>query len=57
MNQITVVSLAYLGLVNAQLSQPATATNYLKEVNANGALTLANNGMANANLAKASAPP
>ena len=38
-NQSRVVSVADLGLVNAQLAQVVTATNYLKDVNASGTLT------------------
>ena len=56
-NQSRVVSIADLGLVNAQLAQPVTATNFLKDVNASGTLTLADKGIANANLTKALPPP
>jgi DNA-binding beta-propeller fold protein YncE len=52
-NQSRVVSVADLGLINAQLSQPVTAANFLKDVNANGTLTVADKGIANANLTKA----
>jgi hypothetical protein len=52
-----VVSLADLGLVNAQLSQVVTAANYLKDVNANGTLTLADKGITNAALTRALLPP
>jgi hypothetical protein len=45
--------LSDLGLVNAQLAQSVTASNYLKDVNASGTLTLADKGITNANLAKA----
>jgi hypothetical protein len=51
-NQNRVVTVADLGLVNAQLSQLVTAANYLKDVNANGTLTLADKGITNANLTK-----
>ena len=50
MNQNRVVSLADLALVNAQLAQPVTAANFLKDVNANATLSLADKAIANANL-------
>ena len=56
-NGSRVVSLADLGLVNAQLSQVVTAANYLKDVNANGTLTLADKGITNAALTRALLPP
>ena len=56
-NGTRVVSLADLGLVNAQLSQLVTAANYLKDVNASGTLTLADKGITNANLTKALPAP
>ena len=56
-NGSRVVSLADLGLVNAQLAQPVTQANYLKDVNANGTVTLADKGITNANLTKALGPP
>ena len=56
-NQSRVVSLADLGLVNAQLSQVVTAANFLKDVNVNGTLTLADKGITNANLTRALPPP
>jgi hypothetical protein len=56
-NASRVVSLADLGLVNAQLSQVVTAANYLKDVNASGTLTLADKGITNANLTKALSAP
>lgn len=49
-NQNRVVTLADLGLVNAQLAQPVTAANFLKDVNVSGTLTLADKAIANANL-------
>jgi Protein of unknown function (DUF1566) len=52
-NQNRVVTLADLGLVNAQLAQPVTAANYLKDVNASGTMTLADKGITNTNLTKA----
>ena len=56
-NQSRVVSLADLGLVNAQLSQVVTAANFLKDVNASGTLTLADKGITNANLTTALPAP
>jgi hypothetical protein len=56
-SQNRVVTVADLGLVNAQLAQPVTAANYLKDVNANGTLTVADKGITNANLTKALPPP
>jgi hypothetical protein len=56
-NQNRVVTLADLGLVNAQLAQSVTAANYLKDVNASGTLTLADKGITNANLTKALPAP
>ena len=56
-NQTRVVSVADLGLVNAQLTQSVTAANYLKDVNASGTLTVADKGITNANLTKALPPP
>jgi hypothetical protein len=42
-----------LGLINAQLTQPVTAANFLKDVNASGALSVADKDIANANLTQA----
>jgi V8-like Glu-specific endopeptidase len=56
-NQSRGVSLADVGLVNAQLAIPVTAANYLKDVNASGTLTLADKGITNANLTKALPAP
>jgi hypothetical protein len=56
-NQSRVVSVGDLGLVNAQLSQPVTAANYLKDVNASGTLTLADKGITNAALTNALPAP
>jgi hypothetical protein len=49
-SQNRVVTVADLGLVNAQLAQVVTAANYLKDVNASGTLTVADKGITNANL-------
>jgi hypothetical protein len=51
-NQNRVVSVADLGLINAQLAQPVTAANFLKDVNASGTLSLADKAIANANLTR-----
>ena len=56
-NQSRVVSVADLGLVNAQLAQPVTAVNFLKDVNVTGTLTVADKGITNANLTKALSAP
>jgi hypothetical protein len=56
-NQSRAVSIADLGLVNAQLSQPVSAANYLTDVNASGTLTLADKGITNANLSQALPAP
>ncbi len=56
-SQNRVVTLADLGLVNAQLAQPVTAANFLKDVNASGTLTLADKGITNANLTRALPAP
>jgi alpha-tubulin suppressor-like RCC1 family protein len=56
-NGSRVVSIADLGLVNAQLSQVVTAANFLKDVNANGTLTLSDKGITNAALTRALPPP
>ncbi len=56
-NQSRVVSLADLGLVNAQLAQTVTLTNYLKDVNASGTLTLADKAITNAALTNALPAP
>ena len=56
-SQNRVVTVADLGLVNAQLAQPVTAANYLKDVNASGTLTVADKGITNANLTKALPAP
>lgn len=56
-NQNRVVTVADLGLVNAQLAQTVTAANFLNDVNASGTLTLGDKGIANANLTKALPAP
>lgn len=44
------VTVADVGLVNAQLSQPVTAANYLKDLNLSGTMTLGDKGLANSAL-------
>jgi hypothetical protein len=56
-NQSRVVSVADLGLVNAQLAQPVTALNFLKDVNVTGTLTVADKGVTNAALTHSLPPP
>ena len=56
-NRNRVVTIADLGLVNAQLTQPVTAANFLFDVNASGTLTVADKGITNANLTKALPAP
>ena len=56
-NQSRVVSVADLGLVNAQLAQPVTAANFLKDVNTSGAISVADKGITNASLTQSLPPP
>jgi hypothetical protein len=56
-NQNRVVTVADLGLVNAQLAQIVTATNFLKDVNASGTLSVADKGLTNANLTRSLPTP
>ena len=56
-NQNRVVSLSDLALVNAELAQFVTSSNYLMDINASGTLTIADKAIANANLATALPPP
>jgi hypothetical protein len=56
-NQNRVVTLADLGIVNSQLAQFVTLSNYLKDVNASGTLSLADKGITNANLTRNLPPP
>ena len=56
-NQNRVVTVADLGLVNAQLAQAVTAANYLKDINVSGTLTVADKGLANARLTEALPAP
>ena len=56
-SQNRVVTLADVGLVNAELAQPVTVSNYLKDINASGSLTVADKAIANANLTTALPAP
>ena len=56
-NQNRVVSLADLGLVNAQLAQPATAANFTRDVNVSGAISLADKAITNSKLTTALPAP
>jgi hypothetical protein len=49
-NQSRNVSVADLGMVNAQLAQTVTVANYLRDVNASGTLTVADVGLTNGKL-------
>jgi hypothetical protein len=49
-NQSRAVTVADLGLINAQLAQPVTAANFLRDVNLSGTLTIADKGIANGKL-------
>jgi subtilisin family serine protease len=51
------ITVADVGLVNAQLSQPVTAANYLKDLNVSGTLTLGDKGLANGALTHALPAP
>jgi hypothetical protein len=56
-SQNRVVTLADLGLVNAQLAQTVTAANFLKDVNVSGTVSLADKAVTNANLTRALPTP
>ena len=56
-NQNRVVTVADVGLINAQLAQVVNAANYLKDVTVSGTLTVADKGIANINLTKALPAP
>lgn len=52
-----VVTIADLGLVEAQLAQPVTGANFQVDVNASGTITLADTGITSANLTRALPAP
>jgi hypothetical protein len=56
-NQGRAVSVADLGLINVQLSQPVTAANFIDDINASGTISVADKGIANANLTTALPAP
>ncbi len=56
-SQNRVVTLSDLGQVNAQVAQFVTSANFLKDVNASGTLSLADNGITNAEVTRALPPP
>ena len=56
-SQNRVVTVSDVGAVNAALAQPVTASNYLKDLNASGTLTIADQAIASANLSKALPAP
>jgi hypothetical protein len=56
-NQNRVVTVADLGLVNAQLAQFVTAANFIYDVNVSGTLSVADKGITNTKLTTALAPP
>jgi hypothetical protein len=56
-SQNRVVSVSDLAQVNAQIAQAVTSSNYLKDVNATGTLTVADKGIANTQITKALPPP
>jgi hypothetical protein len=51
-NQNRVVTVADLGLVNTQLAQFVTQSNFMKDINASGTLSVADRGLTNANLTR-----
>ena len=51
------VTVSDLAQVNAQIAQPVTASNYLRDVNVSGTLTVADKGIANARITKALPAP
>ena len=56
-NQNRVVTVGDVGMVNAQLSQPATGANYLTDVNASGSVTVGDKGAVNGSLTRSLPPP
>jgi Dockerin type I domain len=52
-NRNRVVTVSDVGLVNSQLAQSVTATNFLYDVNASGTLTVSDKGITNLNLTHA----
>jgi hypothetical protein len=56
-SQNRVVTVSDLAQVNAQIAQVVTSSNYLKDVNASGTLTVADKGIANTQITKALPTP
>jgi hypothetical protein len=56
-SQNRVVTVSDLAQVNAQIAQVVTPSNYLKDVNASGTLTVADKGIANTQITKALPAP
>jgi hypothetical protein len=56
-NQNRVATVGDTAAVNVYLSQPVTLANFVLDINANGALTIADKGIVNANLTKALPAP
>ena len=56
-SQNRVVTVSDLAQVNAQVAQPVTTSNYLKDVNASGTLTVGDKGITNTQLTKALPAP
>jgi len=56
-NQNRVVTVADIGVMNAQMAQAVTAANYLKDVNASGTLSVADIALANSKLTTALPAP
>jgi hypothetical protein len=56
-NQTRVVTVSDLAQVNGQIAQTVNATNFLKDVNASGTLTVADKGIANTQITRALPAP
>jgi hypothetical protein len=56
-NQNRVVTVSDLALVNAQIAQAVSASNYLRDVNVSGTLTVSDKGIANTQITKALPTP
>jgi hypothetical protein len=56
-SQNRVVTLADVAVVNSQLAQAVTVSNFLKDINASGTLSVADKAITNANLTKALPAP
>jgi hypothetical protein len=56
-SQNRVVTVSDLALVNAQVAQVVAASNFLKDVNVSGTLSIADKGITNAQLTRALVTP